>query len=339
MYKNVKKEMKLPEVNKYKKYLYAGIALFVLIIAILISNYPGATVPTSLADEILKNKTPADCNPLILDDARNPEGEMWDIYYNDCVAPSYCLDENNPTQETCLPLSVFREVPELPEDFYSIRTLMYVNRLPGFCERLEEEYWSQPEFISTWRTTGIPAYVRTMHGAYAITGYGSFPSEYGIIVRPGDNVKACTYVHTAWATGAYQAMKLNPIHPKNIALRDTIFLDGTVVVSPENENNSKYFKLAVTGSDISGREDQFLFNKTWGYFGKDWIQKVILLIEVSPETPPGKYVVGFDPAPIDVELYNQWVWEYKTLLSAYGYGGVIIGFGRPLLLIGVDVIE
>lgn len=240
-----------------------------------------------------------------------------------------CLPTGEPGDpSTCLPDSVFRDLPSVPNDFWPVVTLIRAGRVADMCGRVNESYWKQPEMLPTFYTTGVPDMLTTGRGR-VFMGYGAFPGEVLTSIDPDvdSTIRSCFFVMAGWHVSTYQGMHLSPAYPGNISFLENRFHDGTMEVTQDSEANKGYFTISVTPENL-------LLEPAWGYFYNGWIQKVDVLVTVSPDTPPGKYIIGVNPTGPPVSLDQEWLWEYKTLYVPIG------GFGldRPFYSIGVEVV-
>lgn len=262
---------------------------------------------------------------------------MWDPYDNAFVKPRACLidAEGNVLfkNETCLQPSAFRELPPMPDDFWATKSLFLTGILPDFCERLNESYWKQPEWLKNWEQSGLPHMVELKNGREADDfGYGSFPLEYSIRkkVKPGERVYTCNYFMTAYGIPTTQAFKIVPRYRSQAQLYDNTFLGGEKLPTEQQINVKDYFDIEVSPEEL-------VLGHTYPYFKNNWIEKVSYLITVKPNTPPGRYILNFDVAPVASETYEQLIWQEKTKLYAVGYAGIGVSPDRAFLTVGIEV--
>lgn len=227
-----------------------------------------------------------------------------------------------------LDLSIFRDLPPLPDDFGPVKALIDGGRIRDVCERIGEEYWKQPEFYPNFIPGGVSLMLNPPENRMGIQGYGSFPSEGLVGANPGDTIRTCTFIHTSWFISTYQGLKLVPAYMDDAELSENFFSDGTKTVEQNAEENQNYF-------DIEIEPIQFLIEPTWGYFYNGWVKKADIVVHVSPNTPPGKYLVGVGVTAPNQDQAEEWLWEYKTIYVNAG----AFGIGRPLYMIGIEVTE
>ena len=227
-----------------------------------------------------------------------------------------------------LPLSVFRELPEMPEDFGAVKALLLTGDIDSMCDRLNESYWKQPEFYPL-HELGYNAMLN-YDGRRGISGYGAFPAEAMTGAKPGDEINTCFFIQTAWVIDSVQGLKLNPVFPDNIGFSENGFGPQSSIryVEQNGEQNKKYFTLELSQRNI-------LLMPTWGIFKYNWTQKINVKVKVSPNTPPGRYIIGAGVSSPDAQYHEEWLWKYKTLYTETG------GFGtsKPPYLIGIEVVN
>ena len=177
---------------------------------------------------------------------------------------------------------LFKNLPELPENFWSIKSRLMSEKYVDICS-LGEDYWKQPEFISnTWLETGIDFYKRD-HGLYWYpVGYGSFPVYQYVTANKGDEFNLCCLVHTSWGVSTYQGLGITPIYLNKIKDIKT----GKLIEMNNSEIGEEYIELNITPTQI-------LIEPTYPQFGKNWIQKIEVKVKLSGDIPEGKYGIGF----------------------------------------------
>lgn len=229
-----------------------------------------------------------------------------------------------------LPPSVFRKLPAIPTDFLGTVSLFKNGKLPEFCDKLGPEYWSQPEFVSTFQTSGIATMQGLASGKpVAEIGYGTYPSEYTMQASSGSIATVCTYWMTGWGVARYQITGFTTDFNQNKQIQFSAFPDGSRN-SSGIENASRYFKVSFDPTTmITGR--------TYGYFDPNWIQKLSIIVQVAPNTPKGRYFITINPAPINEKEYANLVWKYKTYAHFVGTGFDQIP-DQGFLTIGVEIV-
>jgi hypothetical protein len=245
--------------------------------------------------------------------------------------PQYC-DENG-----CVPEAVFGLLPPYPTDLDTIYLLIYHNKI-GLPEDFttgvpDENYYKQPEFYPSWSkdSKGYSIYTPLsrlpyMPGHLGVFGYGAYPSQsIQTQVKAGDSFYAVTYLHASWGITKYQGIQLIVTYPEK---GETMLGQFSVTQDP---NVSRYFTVEVNPKIILLEPNfpQFLYN---------WTYKIKAKITVSPDTPPGKYLIGVMTTDPPSEIEQQWIRKYRLGYTSAGLSGIGVGTGRPTWEIFVEVV-
>lgn len=246
----------------------------------------------------------------------------------------YCKAEVIPRSD--LPPSVFRELSPMPSDFTPTNALFLNGRLPDFCNKLGPEYWSQPEFVRSFRTSGIAVMQSLANGKpVAEIGYGAYPTEYTMEASRGQTAMACTYWMTGWGVVRYQIGSFTASFNQDKQLQFSAFSDGSKNSSGIT-NASRYFNVNFDTGNVND-SGVMITGRTYGYFDPNWIQKLTIIIQVAPDAPKGKYFITVNPAPLTQDAYNKLIWEYKTYAHFIGTGFDQIP-EQGFLTMGVEVV-
>ncbi len=212
----------------------------------------------------------------------------------------------NETSKTSRPYynlsgEIFSNLPEFPDDFYSVDDKVY--RLANLRELkdITEQYYKQPEFYPTFETQGIEMIKNPPPDRIGISGMGAYPGEQTFTTAKGQQFTATAFFHASWMVQTYQGMKI----------RKTF--------------DAEYFS-------VSADPETFLLGPSYPVFDKDWAQKVVIGINVRNDTPSGRYTIGIDPGTPSEEYENLW-------RSIYGsrYVNAFSGIDRHYLTISIDV--
>lgn len=245
--------------------------------------------------------------------------------YDDFRAGSY-----NGPMVNGIPQCVFKNLPEKPDDFTQVMTMLKANMItmPDFCIKLNASYWMQPDFYPTAdkfydleKNPITDADGTLRRGVY---GYGSFISELIASVSPGESFSTCVDIHSSWYIWTWQSMGFGISYPNTATFRQNSWSDGNRSVTQVNA--SRYFTTEIT-------PEYALFGPTWPVVSKEWAHQVKINIHVSPDTPKGRYMLVLSPSgTIPESVDNEWLWKYKT---NYIRGS---GFYQDLLMLGVEVV-
>lgn len=223
-----------------------------------------------------------------------------------------------------LPPVVYKNLPAFPEDFYVIDALFYIGKITDYVN-LEEKYWKQPEFYPTFEANLDKIQNPSLDRFYAF-GYGAYPGDIGVGVKPGDEFTVATFFYSSWLVETWQGMKMQHFYPvqTGVPKSDLNGTQFTVIQDPDAVKD--YF-------DISFEPVVFLLGPSSTIFDYNWTQKILVHVKVSPDTPEGRYVIGVNPVAPPREYSNQWTMQYR-LKYADASAGVV---GRPFFQIVVDV--
>jgi len=231
----------------------------------------------------------------------------------------------------------FGQLPEFKKDFFQISKLVYDGKVTDYA-RLSSDYWLQPEFYPGWFTSVNNSYINNDPAMWTPEGYGCYPAIKEISVQRGSDVEVNTYFKAGYATESYQGIVVKPYLPAAaVSLRgNTLFSQPDnakdfLNVHIDNPDNPIYetFKSEITHSNVDP-EDWFvvlkptyqLLTDKYGAvtgesgFPSDWVRLLKLNIDISPETPPGDYIVAINIVPPCFEINQEF---YFSIEHAY-YG-------------------
>ena len=216
--------------------------------------------------------------------------------------PEYCRFVNG--ERKCIDPKIFQFLPEYPRDFKQVYYLVYYGKIKDLS-KVNEKYWKQPEIIPTWEVTGVNVYLNPKSERFGAFGFGCYPAESVVRLRPGQAVNLTTWLHTSWGVQTLQGMSLKVVYPSHASSLTGI----SVEQDPSIVEN--YFTSTVS-------PDVVLLGPTWPYFEAGptfhhdgWIVPVSLDIKVHPDTPRGTYAVGIMPSSPPEDKNDEWILEYK----------------------------
>jgi len=219
--------------------------------------------------------------------------------------PNYCklIDGEN----KCIRSDVFKYLFPYPSDFEQMYELIFYGKINDLS-RVDKKYWEQPEILPTWKTSGIDIYLEPEKGRFGAFGFGCYPSEATVTLKPSQAVKLTTWLHTSWGIQNLQGMSLKVIYPSHA--------DSEQGISVLQESSvSNYFDSSVTPNVV-------LLGPTWPYFESGtsfdhngWIVPVTVEIKVHQDTPKGTYAVGIMPSSPPQDKNDEWTLKYKLRYS------------------------
>lgn len=184
-----------------------------------------------------------------------------------------------------IPLGVFSDLPEIPKDFLFIKSLFEENRIG--LDFVSAAYYLQPEFYPNFSSDGLPYWLKPEPERWGIVGYGVYPGDKAVSARPGETARVSTILRSGFGVRTFQGVRLEESLPAGA---------------------EKFFAVKF-------REKTFLLGPSYPSFSRDWAKKIEMEIDVSPETPKGNYVIGFDVARPPKELSDKWLQQYKGFYS------------------------
>jgi hypothetical protein len=232
-----------------------------------------------------------------------------------------------------LPASLFSALPDAADDINVMKSMITIGKvsMENFCTKLGPEYYKQYTFYPN-SNTFLDMYKnppRDVDGTLrrGVYGYGSYISEINAGVKPGDDFSACVIIFSAPYISTFQSLALRADayggNGTTIVFKNNHFSDGGLAVG--DTDMDRYFTMTIEPGNL-------LLEPSYPYFFADWAQKIRLDVRVSPDTPPGKYMIVVSPNGIlPEELNNEWSWEHKT-----NYVGAS-GFRQDILMVGVEI--
>lgn len=226
-----------------------------------------------------------------------------------------------------LPGAMFQELPPFPKDFYQMRVLVHYGRITDLS-KIGPEYWMQPEWYPDFEKIGVPLLQNPPKDRWAAVGYGIYPGDAVVTTSSGESVTLYTYLRSSYLVETYQGMQLVPIYPDSGTIETGYeFPDGTKTVNQNPESVKNYF-------DVSFEPNLFVLEPSFPIFKDGYIKRIVTKIDVAPNTPPGKYIIGIDIVSPPKEQVDEWIWEYKNLYTSAGMTQV----GRPWYRAFIEIV-
>lgn len=201
--------------------------------------------------------------------------------------------------------AVFADLPEPPKDFNKIVSL-YHNR--EFSDDLffSEKYFLQPEFYPSFIKNGLNYWLNPPTTHYGAYGYGSFPIQKTVFLKPGETFKTKFFFHSGYGIRTYQGIKLEAIF--------------------DNPKNKDFL-------DVSIKEPIFLLGPNFPKFEKNWARDVILNVFAKENTPKGTYKMKIMVASPPEEYSTKW---REQIVGKYFDAG-FVSINRPVFELVVIV--
>ncbi|MEM3399368.1 MAG: hypothetical protein QXP42_00900 [Candidatus Micrarchaeia archaeon] len=210
------------------------------------------------------------------------------------------LAEKNKNRITTMPLIIFANLPEFPEDFYATQG-MVADGLIDISE-LNESYWKQPEFIPTWKTQGEALFRNPPKGRWGAYGLGVYPNKITVRLRKGQNATTSFLLHSGYLVQSYQGVALSYQNSSGIVLN---LLPNPVLLEP-----------------------------TAPIFEYGWVEKINLTIVINVSAQAGMHEIPIWITAPDNETSKIWASTH----SPYTTSAMNMWSG-PLVKVLVDVLE
>jgi len=209
-----------------------------------------------------------------------------------------------------LPEVMFRDLPDMPMDFYAKRVMYRYGLFEMDPELIGPEYWKQPEWYPKFEENTVKVLQNAPADRYGVCCFGIYPADAYMRLKI-DGGEFHTFTKYAWIRSAplvelYQGIRLAPHYPK----------EGNVEkdVTPWQENPKIDFMqdpdVAKKYIGISFAPEQFLLEPSFPIFRKEYIKLIEMQFTIDPDIPKGNYIVGFDTVAPDKEVSIDWMLKY-----------------------------
>ncbi|MBD3319213.1 hypothetical protein GF342_04865 [Candidatus Woesearchaeota archaeon] len=230
------------------------------------------------------------------------------------------------TRPDYLPEAMFSLLPAFPQDFYSVRTLVRAGRITDF-EKLEPEYWLQPEFFPQFEDIGVPLLQNPPEDRWGAFGMASYPAESIGTIAKGETLSFYFFMKSNYLVETYQGVQLSLDFPATAQVSTGLELpDGSKVV--EQDEVAKYFDVRIS-------PDAFLLEPNYPLFRPNGTQKIAVHITVKEDAPLGNYAITLDTTKVPEELESLWMEEYLTKYAS----GSLTKLDKPFFTAFVSVAE
>ena len=229
---------------------------------------------------------------------------------------------------------IFGQLPKFPKDLFELRTLFFKGILKDI-NRLNESYWSQPEWYYGWSPTMLKWYTNPNTMLWTPHGLGGFPEIVNYEVTPGSSFNVATILHTDYGVDSYQGVVLYYYYPSSardvtghIAFNQTISnakrYIHVQILEPDHDPLYYNFKTKLENEGkyvgIDDENERMLVFPPSRYilsptkvlgFPKDWVKKCVVKISVDKNCPKDSYVIALDFKNPPANLNTEYYWVYK----------------------------
>lgn len=225
-----------------------------------------------------------------------------------------------------LPEAMFSRLPEFPEDFYRIKSLVELNRITDFGA-LEDRYWMQPEFFPHFEDIGVPILQNPPKDRWGAYGIATYPADSVSSVVAGESLDVYFFIKSNYLVETYQGINLVTKYPESTKIQSGFEMpDGSKTVEQDPEAARKYIDVSIT-------PNPFILEPNFPVYNVNGTRKIKVTISVSEDTPSGNYVVTLDTATVPEEYEQKWLKEY---LNMYTSGGMT-KIDRPYYQVFIEV--
>lgn len=209
-----------------------------------------------------------------------------------------------------LPAAMFVNLPEMPDDFYGMRTLMRTNQIKDL-KKVGEEYWQQPEWFPMFEETGLAVLQNPPENRWGSQGYMVYPADSVSVAEPGQTVLMSFWIKSGYLVETYQGINFGVSFPKSAKIvTGQRLVDGSNGVE-QNSSVSQYFETNIGPK-------MFILEPNFPVYSRNGTRRVDVEVRVSEDTPEGNYVVAFDTVNVPEEQQEEWLMEYKNLYISGG---------------------
>lgn len=208
--------------------------------------------------------------------------------------------------------TVFSKLPEMPNDFYQVRTMLLYNMLRFDPEKINESYWKQPEWFPNYKTLVVPLIQNAKENRRAIWCVGVYPARDLIVLERNEDVTEgyteitrYMWVRSAPLVEQVIGVKSNPIYPQHETLEASEEY-GTPGMEVYQDPS-----MAQEYIDISTDLDEFILTPNFPIYTEDYVKMIEVTIRIRNDIPEGKYVVGLDFGGPSGEFTEENLWKYK----------------------------
>ncbi|MCK4589613.1 MAG: hypothetical protein KAT77_04160 [Nanoarchaeota archaeon] len=227
-----------------------------------------------------------------------------------------------------LPREMFALLPEFPEDFYQMRSVVRSGRIVNLGE-IEEKYWMQPEFFPNFEEIGLPLLQNPPVNRWGAYGYATYPADTVSTLVPGETLEFYFFMRSSYLVETYQGIWLETLFPSEATITTgASLLDGSKSVTQNGTEAAQYFTVEVA-------PNPFVLEPNFPIFRREGISKVKVLVTALEDTPPGNYIIALDTGQVPEEYSRQWLNQYLNLYVE----GSMTKISRPYHQAFITVVE
>ena len=240
------------------------------------------------------------------------------------------LSEHKPgeSRPDYLPAVMFSKLPEFPDDFYRVRTLVRLGRITDLGS-LEQRYWMQPEFFPKFEDVGVSLLQNPPENRWGAYGIAVYPADSISTIVRGESLDIYFFIKSNYLVETYQGVNLEPVFLEESSIETGFsFPDGSTDV---RQNVSEVKK----NLDVKVSPNPFILEPNFPIYNINGTRKIVMTVTVAEDTPPGNYAIGLDTADVPLEYEKQWIREYLNLYTSGGMTKI----ERPYYQAFITVVE
>lgn len=217
-----------------------------------------------------------------------------------------------------LPKAMFKNLPQMPGDFYAVRSMVHSNILKDIDE-IAPEYWLQPEWFPGFEGRAVPTLQNPPKNRWGAWGVAIYPPETVAGIRPGETLETVFWLTSGYLVETFQGFKVEPKFPNSASITGAREMaSGTDKVIQEPSEVRKYFEVEI-------EPEMFILEPNFPIWQVNGTRRIKVRITAAEDTPPGDYVVAVDNVAPSQEQEAAWQKQY---LNRYA-SGKYVKLDRP----------
>jgi hypothetical protein len=224
-----------------------------------------------------------------------------------------------------LPDVMFKNLPEMPADFYQMRDSMRSGKIRDLG-KIGLEYYMQPEWFPNFEEAGLPLLQNPPEGRWGAFGFGSYPSDTVSTLVAGDTLKLHFYMRSSYLVETYQGISLTASFPESEAMVEGYTLpDGSAGVT-QDPAVKNYFDVEVSPKI-------FVLEPNFPIYSKNGTILVELSVTAKENAEPGNYVVAVDAGDAPDELHEQLAEMYGNRYAGSSFTKINRPYYRAFIVV------
>lgn len=225
--------------------------------------------------------------------------------------------------------SLLNDKYPMPENFEARKNLL-VNRFLQFePEKWPKQYWIWPQWYAEFDSHFVPSlekYVewsKTHKGWVPVWCVGVYPADYYVkvinLTKAGHEFDVWTWVRSPSGMYKNQGIGLHTIYPEREEFEERGFDLGENVYVQNPAETERYISIQMS-------PDEFMLGPSWPVFcirnetyklgnrditcQEDYVRMIKTHVKISGDTPPGRYVVGWNAYNPSMQFSDENYYKY-----------------------------